>query len=322
MMRPKRSRDSGRLLVTPDLLEVEQQVHHRDVVPRRAARPDVAEHLRVPAGEVLRAERGHRAGAHPGDRGGVDDRVGGAGLGTDEQQGGELGRQAVLVVAAEVPQDLDADGANRADVALENVEDVLRPVQRDVVLRRKQDVLAAVGLQARLDRREHVREAQLERVDVFLGEKQDFDGGHGTRSSLDVGPAVRSLRPFRGRAAGAQCTSRLSRFGKGRSHGLGRAPSLPEIRVSRRGRGALHREHRLVGVGRQDREPGDEQRFACPDEVSIERTRGRAPRESTRRSPRRHRRRSRTAVPEPLRYGAPPRVRSAPRDDGGHAAPR
>ncbi len=56
-----------------DLVEVEELVEQPHVPVGRAARADVAEHLRVLARQVLGAERGDGAGAHVGDGGGVED---------------------------------------------------------------------------------------------------------------------------------------------------------------------------------------------------------------------------------------------------------
>ena len=51
-----------------DLVEVEQLIEQPHVPVGGAARADVAEHLRALAREMLGAERGHRAGAHVGER--------------------------------------------------------------------------------------------------------------------------------------------------------------------------------------------------------------------------------------------------------------
>ena len=52
----------------------------------------VAEHLRILAREVLGADGGHRAGAHVGDVGGIDDRQRCAGLRVEEIEQRQLGR--------------------------------------------------------------------------------------------------------------------------------------------------------------------------------------------------------------------------------------
>ena len=63
-----------------DFIEVEQVVEQPDVPIRGAARTDVAEHTAAAAREIFPAERCHGAGAHRGERGGVEDRAGDSGV--------------------------------------------------------------------------------------------------------------------------------------------------------------------------------------------------------------------------------------------------
>ena len=157
-------------------------IQHGDVVPGGSARADMAEHLRIVGGEVLRADGGNGARSHPRGGGAVDDRVGRAGLRAEQDHGRELRRHVVLVVLLEVADDLDARGADRFHVALEDVEQLLGEVEDEVILGRHDHLLVAVGLETDLDGVEHVLKAQLEGIDILAREKQHLDSCHAEAS--------------------------------------------------------------------------------------------------------------------------------------------
>ena len=91
-----------------DLVEIEQMVEQPHVPIGGAARADMAEHLRVLPRQVLGADRGHRAGAHVGDDGGVEDGARHAGARIEQIEDRQFRRQAVQVVVDIVADDLDA----------------------------------------------------------------------------------------------------------------------------------------------------------------------------------------------------------------------
>ena len=106
-----------------DLVEVEEMIEQAHIPVGGAARADMAEDLRVLAGQIFGADRGDRAGAHVGDAAGVQDRLGRADARIEQRQDAELGGQALLVVVDEVADDLDAGGVDRrADGAAQHVE--------------------------------------------------------------------------------------------------------------------------------------------------------------------------------------------------------
>ena len=113
--------------VHADLVEPEQLVEQAHVPIGGAARADVAEHLAALAREVLGAERGDGAGAHLGDAGGIEHRLGHAGPGIEQVEDRHLRRQAVLIVVDIVADDLDAREVDRcADRAPQHVEMAVR----------------------------------------------------------------------------------------------------------------------------------------------------------------------------------------------------
>jgi hypothetical protein len=71
---------------------------------------------------MLCADRGHRAGAHVGQAGRVDDRDGPAGRRIEEVEQPHLGGQPGAPVVDEIADDLDAGVAERGDVAAQHVE--------------------------------------------------------------------------------------------------------------------------------------------------------------------------------------------------------
>ena len=105
-----------------DLGAVEEPVDEPDVPVGRAAGPDVPQHFRVLAGEMLGAQRGHRTRAHVGQHRRIEDGARRAGIGIEEGEHGELGRQPLFPVVHEIADDLDAGDAERSDDAAQHVE--------------------------------------------------------------------------------------------------------------------------------------------------------------------------------------------------------
>ena len=130
----------GAARVDADLVEREEPVDQAHVPVRGAARADVAEHLRVGASEMSRADRRDGAGAHVGQARRVDHRDGCARRRVEQAQEPQLRRQPARVVVEVVADDLDARQTERRDVAAQDVE---VPAQRGIGLE----------VDARLDRR-------------------------------------------------------------------------------------------------------------------------------------------------------------------------
>ena len=180
-----------------DLVEVEEMVEQAHVPVGGAARADMAEHLRVFFAQMLRADRRHRAGAHVGDDGGVEDRARHAGARIEQVQDAEFRRQAVLVVVDVVADDLDAGRIERRDVAAQHVEMAMEGrVGLEMDARLDHRLAVALGDQPRLDRVDDFGIGHRQRLDVERVEIVDVDGRHAAPKSFD------SMRPiYYGQAA-------------------------------------------------------------------------------------------------------------------------
>ena len=109
----------------------------------------------------------HRAGAHVGDRRGVEQRDGHAGSRIEKIEQRHLRWQPELVVVDVVSDDLDAGETERRDIAAQNIEvTVERGIGNEVHARLDHGLPATLCKQARLDRTENFVVGELERVDV------------------------------------------------------------------------------------------------------------------------------------------------------------
>ena len=161
-----------------------RQVEHARQQPHvpvgGAAAADVAEHARVAAGQVAGAERGHGAGAHLGDAGGVDDRDRHAGLGVEQVEDGELGRQAAPPVVDEVADDLHARQAQRAHDAPQDVEvPVDAAARHEVDARLEHRPALALRAEGGLDRVQDLVVGEREPLDVRAVQVEKLDRLHG-----------------------------------------------------------------------------------------------------------------------------------------------
>ena len=150
-----------------DLVEPEQAVEKAHVPVRRAPRPDMAQDLRVLAGQVFRADRGHGAGAHIGQVAAVDDRFRDPIMRVHQKEESHLRRQAVAIVVDVVADDLHACEAERSlESAAEHVEmTVDLRVRHEVHARLDDGLLPALGGKAGLDRVQ----------DLVVGQRQGRD---------------------------------------------------------------------------------------------------------------------------------------------------
>jgi hypothetical protein len=169
----------GPARVHADLVEVEDPVHQPHVPVGRAARADMAEHLRAPPREVPRADRGDGTGAHVGDHRGVDDRLRHPGPAVHQQQDRQLRGQPVQVVVVEVGDDLHAGGVHRAaHRAAQHVEVPVRDARLEVHARLDHRLAAPLRGELRLDRGEDLVVRHRQRLDVEAVEVGDVDRRH------------------------------------------------------------------------------------------------------------------------------------------------
>ncbi len=176
-----------------DLVVVVHAVEQRDVGERGAARADVAEDLRAGARQVAAAERGDGAGAPLGDRGRVDDRARDSRARVVERQQRQLRRQAELVVAVVVADDLDAGHAERRDVRAQEVEvAVERRVGHEVLARLEHDLAPPLRGERLLGRVEDQVGPARQGVDVVAGQVADLEAGHGSQGDSPGYQPVRS----------------------------------------------------------------------------------------------------------------------------------
>ena len=162
-----------------DLVEAEQMVEQAHVPVGGTPRADMAEDLRALAGEMLGADRGHRAGAHVGDAAGIQDRLRDAGAWVEQGQDGELGRQAALVVVHEVADDLDPGRVDRLlDRPAQHVEVPVGDAGFEMHPRLDHRLAAALARQRALDGGEDLVVGDRQRLDVETVQVSDVDGLH------------------------------------------------------------------------------------------------------------------------------------------------
>ena len=168
-----------------DLVEVEEMVEQPHVPVGGAARPDMAEDARTLPRQMLGADRRHRAGAHVGDDGGVEDGARHAGARIEQIEDAEFRRQAVQVVVDIVADDLDAGRVERRDVAAQHVEMAAEGRIR-LQMHARLDHRLAVALrdEAGLDRRQDFGVGHRQGVDVERVQIVDVDGCHARPKSF------------------------------------------------------------------------------------------------------------------------------------------
>jgi hypothetical protein len=165
--------------VHADFLEIEQMVEQPHVPVGGAAGSDMAEHAAVAARQMSGADCRHRAGAHLGDRGRVDEGERNAGVGVEQVEHRDLGRQVVPVVLVEISHHLHARDAERPDYAAQDVEVPLVGGFRHQMDARLDNGLAvSLGAQAVLDRRQDLPLGQRQPLDVHPVQVGNIDRAH------------------------------------------------------------------------------------------------------------------------------------------------
>jgi len=180
--------------VHPNLVEVKDAIKQANVPVRGAARADVTQDLAVRTGEMLRAEGGHGAGPHVGDRAGIDHREWHAAARIEQVEQRHLRRQVLLVVVDIVTDDLDAGEPQRGDVAAKHVEVAVESwIGNKVHARLDHRLAAALRQKAGLDRRHdlavgHGQRLHVEAIEVVQEERFQrrsvvrVEVGHGCRA--------------------------------------------------------------------------------------------------------------------------------------------
>ncbi len=164
-----------------DFLEPEQPVQEAHVPIGRAARADMAQHARVSSREMLGSDRRHRAGAHLGDRGRVDEGDRHAGARIEEIEQRHLRGQAALVVVDIVADDLHAREAHRRHIAAQHVEMAAEGrVGLQMHARLDHRLAETLRAQSRLDGGEDLLVGQREALDIRPVEVREVDlaSGH------------------------------------------------------------------------------------------------------------------------------------------------
>ena len=163
-----------------DLGAVEKVIDQPDVPVRRAARPDVAQHLRVLPRKMPGAQRRHGTGAHVRQHGGIEYRARRPRLRIEERQHGELGRQPLPPVVDEISDDLDAGDAERRDDAAQHVEMALgRALGHEVHARLEHGLPQPLRAQPAFDRGQDLVVGKREGGDIGAVEVREVDRGHG-----------------------------------------------------------------------------------------------------------------------------------------------
>ena len=153
--------------VHTDVVEVEYPVEQAHVPVGGASRADVRQHFTRLARQMLRAECGHRTGAHVGDRCGVEQRDRHAGARIEKVEQRHLRRKIALVVVNVVADDLHASQVQRRDIAAQDIEvAVERGIGDEVHARLDHRLAAALREQTRFDRREDLVVGEPERLHV------------------------------------------------------------------------------------------------------------------------------------------------------------
>jgi hypothetical protein len=164
-------------------------------VPRAPIWPSTFESRRASSRAPI---AGDGAGAHVGDVARVDDGDRHAGARVEQVEQRQLGRQADLVVAVEVADDLDARHGERPDVAAQDVE-VARAVLLGLQVHARLDRRLAAPLrdEALLDRRDDLGVAQRQRLDVGMVEvvEMDLAGAAGRGGGPCQPSSIGSFRP-------------------------------------------------------------------------------------------------------------------------------